>query len=88
MTTGYAFVLRELLAKNGIAESDVTFERAGGALSRFQELIKGSHAGTILVTPFDLLAIEKGMRSSRALPTSSAPTRAWWPRRALLGAPE
>ena len=60
MTTGYAFVLRELLAKNGIAESDVTFERAGGALSRFQELIKGSHAGTILVTPFDLLAIEKG----------------------------
>jgi len=60
MTTGYAFVLRELLAKNGIAESDVTFERAGGALSRFQELIKGSHAGTILVTPFDLLAMEKG----------------------------
>ena len=60
MTTGYAFVLRELLARNGIAESDVTFERAGGALSRFQELIGGAHAGTILVTPFDLLAMEKG----------------------------
>jgi ABC-type nitrate/sulfonate/bicarbonate transport system substrate-binding protein len=60
MTTGYAFVLRELLAKNGIAESEVSFERAGGALSRYQELIKGSHAGTILVTPFDLLAMEKG----------------------------
>ena len=60
LTTGYAFVLRELLARNGIAESDVTFERAGGALTRFQELLKGTHAGTILVTPFDLLAMNKG----------------------------
>jgi ABC-type nitrate/sulfonate/bicarbonate transport system substrate-binding protein len=60
MTTGYAFVLRELLAKNGIAESDVGFERAGGVLGRFQELLKGSHAGTILITPFDLLAMNKG----------------------------
>ena len=60
LTTGYAFVLRELLARNGIAEADVTFERAGGALSRFQELLKGTHAGTLLVTPFDLLAMNKG----------------------------
>lgn len=60
MSTGYAFVLRELLAKNGIAESEVTFERAGGVLGRFQELLKGSHAGTMLVTPFDLLAMNKG----------------------------
>ena len=36
LTTGYAFVLRELLARNGISESDVGFERAGGALTRFQ----------------------------------------------------
>jgi len=60
LTTGYAFVLRELLARNGIAESEVTFDRAGGALSRFQELLKGTHAGTVLVTPFDLLAMSKG----------------------------
>ena len=58
MTTGYAFVLRELLARNGV--TDVTFDRAGGALSRFQELLKGTHAGTVLVTPFDLLAMSKG----------------------------
>src|SRR5918992_1002509 len=49
MTTGYAFVLRELLAGNGISESEVTFERAGGVLGRFQELLKGSHAGTMLI---------------------------------------
>jgi ABC-type nitrate/sulfonate/bicarbonate transport system substrate-binding protein len=60
LSTGYAFVLRELLARNRISESDVSFERAGGALNRFQELLKGSHAGTILVTPFDLLAMNQG----------------------------
>jgi ABC-type nitrate/sulfonate/bicarbonate transport system substrate-binding protein len=60
LTTGYAFVLRELMARNGIAESDVTFERAGGALTRFQELLKGTHAATVLVTPFDLMAMAKG----------------------------
>jgi ABC-type nitrate/sulfonate/bicarbonate transport system substrate-binding protein len=58
LTTGYAFVLRELLARNGV--SDVAFDRAGGALSRFQELLKGTHAGTVLVTPFDLLAMQQG----------------------------
>jgi len=58
MSTGYAFVLRELLERNGVA--DVTFDRAGGALSRFQELLKGTHAGTVLVTPFDLLAMQQG----------------------------
>jgi ABC-type nitrate/sulfonate/bicarbonate transport system substrate-binding protein len=60
LTTGYAFVLRELLARNGVAESEVSFERAGGALNRFQELLKGTHAGTILVAPFDLLALNQG----------------------------
>ena len=60
LTTGYAFVLRELLAKNNIAEAEVTFERAGGVFGRFQELLKGSHSGTVLITPFDLLAMNKG----------------------------
>ena len=60
LTTGYAFVLRELLSRAGVAETDVTFERMGGALPRFQELLKGSHSGTILVTPFDLLAMNQG----------------------------
>jgi ABC-type nitrate/sulfonate/bicarbonate transport system substrate-binding protein len=60
LTTGYAFVLRELLAKNNIAESAVTFDRAGGVLGRFQELLKGTHSATVLITPFDLLAMNKG----------------------------
>jgi ABC-type nitrate/sulfonate/bicarbonate transport system substrate-binding protein len=60
LTTGYAFVLRELLARNGISEAEVSFARAGGALNRFQALLKGIHAGTVLVTPFDLLAGNQG----------------------------
>ena len=60
LTTGFAFVLRELLAKNGIAESDVIFERTGGMVERFQELVKGTHAATVVLTPFDLLAQAKG----------------------------
>lgn len=60
LTTGYAFVLREMLARNKIAESEVTFERAGGVMGRFQELLKGNHAATVLITPFDLLAMNKG----------------------------
>ncbi|HTM59025.1 MAG TPA: ABC transporter substrate-binding protein [Burkholderiales bacterium] len=60
MTTGFAFVLRELLAKNGLAESDVTFERAGGVVERFQALMKGAHAATMVLTPFDLIGAAQG----------------------------
>jgi ABC-type nitrate/sulfonate/bicarbonate transport system substrate-binding protein len=45
----------------------VSFERAGGALTRFQELLKGTHAGTVLMTPFELLAMNQGhVRLARA----------------------
>src|SRR6266571_8887774 len=35
MTNGLAFVLRELLGRNGLAESDVKFVRAGGTPNRY-----------------------------------------------------
>ena len=60
LSTGYAFVLRELLAKNGIKESDVTFVRAGGVRERWAALEKKEHAGTMLITPFDIVAKAKG----------------------------
>jgi ABC-type nitrate/sulfonate/bicarbonate transport system substrate-binding protein len=60
LTTGFAFVLRELLAKNGIAESEVTFERAGGLVERFPGLMSGAYAATVVLTPFDLVAQAKG----------------------------
>jgi ABC-type nitrate/sulfonate/bicarbonate transport system substrate-binding protein len=62
MTTGFAFVLRKMLAVNGIAESEVSFERAGGVMQRWEALKAGKHTGTLLLTPFDLLAEKVGLR--------------------------
>ncbi len=66
MTTGFAFVLRTLLALNGIKDSDVNFERAGGVMQRWEALKSGQHAGTLLLTPFDLLAEKVGLRVLQA----------------------
>lgn len=60
MTTGFAFVVRELLARNGIAETDVSFVRAGGTASRYRDLLAGKHDATLLRTPFELLVRERG----------------------------
>lgn len=60
LTTGFAFVLRELLARNGIAESEVTFERAGGLVQRFPDVMNGKYAATVVLTPFDLIGEAKG----------------------------
>ena len=62
LTTGFAFVLRELLARHGIPESEVTFERVGGLLERFAPLMAGTHAATVVLTPFDLIGESKGHR--------------------------
>jgi len=62
MTTGFAFVLRKMLALNGIAESQVTFERADGTMQRWEAMKAGKYAGTILRTPFDLMAERAGLR--------------------------
>ena len=62
MTTGFAFVLRKMLALNGLSEGDVTFERAGGALQRYDALKEGRHAGTLLLTPFELTGRSFGLQ--------------------------
>lgn len=85
LTTGFAFVLRKMLALNGLSEDDVSFERAGGALQRFEALKAGKHAGTLLVTPFELIGRQSGLRvlqsASEVLPhyqgISGAARRSW-----------
>ena len=59
-TTGYAFVLFELLDRSGLREPDYTVERAGGVLQRFQALMEKKHAGTLLLSPFEVQAEAKG----------------------------
>jgi len=64
MTTGFAFVLREVLAKKGVAESEVKFERAGGVANRFRMMLENpGHAATTQMTPFDLLGEARGFNT-------------------------
>ena len=64
MTTGFAFVLREILEKKGIAEKDVVFERAGGVFNRFRDMIDNpGHAATTQMTPFELLGEARGFNT-------------------------
>ena len=60
MSNGFSFALREILARNGVAESDVQWARAGGTDRRFAALMEGQHAATMLRAPFDLQAKNRG----------------------------
>jgi ABC-type nitrate/sulfonate/bicarbonate transport system substrate-binding protein len=64
MTTGFAFVLREVLAKKGVPETEVKFERAGGVANRFRMMLENpGHAATTQMTPFDLLGEARGFKT-------------------------
>ena len=60
LTTGYAFVLLDLLKRGGLTPADYKVERAGGVLSRWDALKEKKHAGTMLITPFDIIAKSNG----------------------------
>lgn len=60
MSNGFSFVLREMLARNGIGESEVQWARAGGTDRRFAALMRREHAATMLRAPFDLQAGNQG----------------------------
>lgn len=63
LTTGYAFVLLELLAREGLVlDRDYRIVSAGGVLQRFEQLLAGKHAATMLVSPFEVLARSRGVR--------------------------
>jgi ABC-type nitrate/sulfonate/bicarbonate transport system substrate-binding protein len=60
-TTGYAFVLFEMLERGGLRlDQDYEVVRAGGVLQRFQALLEKKHAATLLLSPFELQAESKG----------------------------
>ncbi len=62
-TTGYAFVLFEILDRNGLREPDYKVERAGGVLQRFQALVEKKHDGTLLLSPFEVQAEARGFNT-------------------------
>ncbi|MGX9961974.1 ABC transporter substrate-binding protein [Roseomonas sp. F4] len=61
MTTGFAFVLREVLGQAGIADQ-VEWVAVGGGAQRLAALLEGKQAATLLNTPLDLAAEARGFR--------------------------
>jgi ABC-type nitrate/sulfonate/bicarbonate transport system substrate-binding protein len=61
-TTGYAFVLYELLARAGVQAGDYTVAKVGGMAQRWEDLRRGFHPATLLSAPYDLLAQSEGFR--------------------------
>lgn len=61
MTTGFAFVLREILERAGIADA-VECVAVGGGAQRLAALQEGRQAATLLNTPLDLAAEAAGCR--------------------------
>ncbi len=60
-TSGFALVLRDMLARNGLLlERDYTFTVAGGTSDRLDALKRGSVAATILYATFDVQASREG----------------------------
>jgi len=60
LTTGYAFVLEQMLADHGLSRNDYRLQSAGGVLERWNALLSGKFSGTLLVTPFDILSQAHG----------------------------
>jgi ABC-type nitrate/sulfonate/bicarbonate transport system substrate-binding protein len=61
LTTGYAFVLLEMMERAGLRMGrDYNVVRAGGVLQRFQALLKREHDATLLLSPFEVEAQARG----------------------------
>jgi ABC-type nitrate/sulfonate/bicarbonate transport system substrate-binding protein len=59
-TTGYAFVLQKMLQLGGLRDDEYELVKAGGVLARFEDLMQHKHAGTLLLSPFEVAAETKG----------------------------
>jgi ABC-type nitrate/sulfonate/bicarbonate transport system substrate-binding protein len=58
LTTGYAFVLYEIMRRNGLDKDhgDYDIVRAGGMIQRWNDLRGGHHAATLLSAPYNIIA--------------------------------
>lgn len=61
MTTGYAFVLYDILRRNGLErDKDYELVSAGGMTQRWNGLREGRHHATLLSAPYNLIASNAG----------------------------
>ena len=69
MTTGYAFVLYEIMRRHGLNKDgldkdkgDYEIVRAGGMVQRWNALREGQHSATLLSAPYNIIAQNAGFR--------------------------
>ena len=62
MTTGYAFVLLEILRRYGLEQGTYNVRRVGGMVQRFDSLRDRNEDGTLLSAPYNILARDHGLR--------------------------
>ncbi len=62
MTTGYAFVLYEIMRRNGLDKErgDYSVVGQGGMIQRWTALREGRNDGTLLSAPYNLIAMNAG----------------------------
>jgi ABC-type nitrate/sulfonate/bicarbonate transport system substrate-binding protein len=61
MTTGYAFVLFDILRRNGLERGDYQVRRVGGMVQRFNSLRERNEDGTLLSAPYNIIAKDHGL---------------------------
>ena len=70
MTTGYAFVLYDILGRAGLLAEAYDVARAGGMIERWTRLRAGEGDGTLLSAPYNLIAKAHGLNElARAVET-------------------
>ncbi len=58
--SGFVFILEKLLRSNGFGPDDYKFVEIGGVDRRYQALVEGKVAGTMLLPPFTGTAVARG----------------------------
>jgi ABC-type nitrate/sulfonate/bicarbonate transport system substrate-binding protein len=60
LTTGFAFVLRDVLIKSGFTVDEIEFAEVGGGVQRLAALREGRQGATLLNAPLDIIAEKFG----------------------------
>ncbi len=72
LSTGFAFMLREMLELNGVGHDEYELVPVGATKARLEALVAGEHAGALLNPPFTEFGEAAGLRtidySQKALP--------------------
>jgi ABC-type nitrate/sulfonate/bicarbonate transport system substrate-binding protein len=60
LSTGFAFALYEMLARNGLTKSDYAMATVGATPARWEAVKAGTHVGTLTIEPFTSIARNQG----------------------------